>query len=126
MPVVQTEFTLDGETVTLAIDVEPALEPPATRGLESASFGGDDEGRPGRTVTKVAEMAKDLFGIGMKTAFACGRRAAQAYLAIPGDERPVGVELELAFNLDTQFGAVLAKAGAEAQVRVTMRWGSAS
>lgn len=125
MAVVQTEMTIGDETVSLAIEVDPEPIEAVSRGLEGVSFGGnDDADTPGRGARKVSKLAKDLFGVGMKTAFACGRSAVQAYLAIPEAERPDGVELQLAFNLDTSVGAILAKVGAGAQVQIRMRWGS--
>jgi hypothetical protein len=72
---------------------------------------------------RVVEAARDIFDDGIELARSCAARVAEALSALPGGVRaPDEFELQLAIKLDAQFGAVLARANAGAQMQVALRW----
>ena len=113
MPLVENIITNnDGEVVTIYIEVDktPATDPytPYTdlRG----------EGN------QVIDTAKDIFGSGMNLIRTCTEQVINTIHKIDHKMRPTTFELQLAIKLDSKVGAILVKAGAEAQLQVTMKW----
>ncbi|UBU17992.1 CU044_2847 family protein [Nonomuraea gerenzanensis] len=72
--------------------------------------------------SKVVTLARDVFGEGVELARSCAVRVARGLADLSGDVRPDEFELQVAIKLDSEVGAVLAKASAGAQLQVTMRW----
>src|SRR2546422_704623 len=110
MPIIENTVTNpDGEEVTIYIEVDEnqVLNPYAdVRG----------EGFP------VVEAAKDVFGSGMKLIRTCAEQIVHTVQTVDHAMRPTEFEVQLAIKLDSQVGAILAKASAEAQLQVRMKW----
>jgi Trypsin-co-occurring domain 1 len=72
---------------------------------------------------KLIESAHDLVGDGVALARTCAARFSAGLRELPKDvPAPHEVELQLGINFDAEFGAVLAKAKASAQLQLTLRW----
>ncbi|WP_157252916.1 CU044_2847 family protein [Nonomuraea typhae] len=71
---------------------------------------------------RVVTMARDVFGEGVELARSCAARVAEGLSDLGAAVRPDEFELQVAIKLDSEVGAVVAKAGAGAQLQVTMRW----
>jgi hypothetical protein len=113
MPLVENTITNnDGEVITIYIEVDktPTIDPytPYTdlRG----------EGN------QVIDTAKDIFGSGMNLIHTCAEQVINTIQKVDHTMRPTEFELQLAIKLDSTVGAILAKASAEAQLQVTMKW----
>ena len=76
------------------------------------------------TVEKAEKIAKDLFSDGMDLVRLCAAKTVQGIQKIDPSIRPEEFELKLAIKLDSELGAVVAKASAGAQLEVTMKWQS--
>ena len=95
--------------------VEVDVVAPVTRG----QYG---DVRDGSVAGGVIEKARDVFGEGLDLARACAIRVADTLGQIAAESRPEEFTLQLAIKLDTQVGAVIAKASAGAQLQVQMKW----
>jgi|SRR5215467_6614331 len=82
---------------------------------------GDVETRE-TSAAKVLSIARDVYADGLDLARRCAEQAARRFADVGEGLRPDEVELQLAIKLDAVLGAVLVKAGAEAQLQVTFRW----
>ena len=58
----------------------------------------------------------------MKTVQRMAKKAVQTIQAIPISERPSKFEFQFGIKMNGEAGAVVAKAGAEAAITVTMTW----
>jgi Trypsin-co-occurring domain 1 len=52
----------------------------------------------------------------------CASRVAETLDKVAEVRPPTEFEVQLSIKLDAELGAILAKASAEAQLQVTMRW----
>ena len=85
---------------------------------------------PAPGVRSVARMSKEELveksKIAIETAMFTMRlmaaRAVETIKKIKITERPDKVEMEFGLTLDAEAGALIAKAGAEAAIKVTMTW----
>lgn len=111
MPIVKDVQQIDGEEVTILIEVdsEPAPKSP---------YGDHRDLNTGKVVADVG----NLFGQGLTLVRNCATSAVHGIKAMNEVVRPDEFEIQLAIKLDAEAGAVLAKAGAEAQMQVTMKW----
>ena len=110
MPVVaSTTESVANEEILIRIEVDtvPQITSPYGDTLDAAD-----------TLQKVG----DLFGQGLALVKNCARSTVSAIQSIEKSALPDEFELQLAVKLDSEVGAVIAKAGAEAQLRVTMKW----
>jgi len=71
---------------------------------------------------RVIALSRDVFGEGVELARSCAARVAEGLSGMPDRLRPDEFELQIAIKLDSEVGAVVAKASAGAQLQVTMRW----
>lgn len=72
---------------------------------------------------RVLTIAQDVFADGVELARSCAARVADGLGRLPAGVRsPDEFELQLAIKLDSEVGAVLAKAKAGAQMQITLRW----
>lgn len=112
MPIVQTPVT-GSEGLQIYVEVDSAPQPESDW---------DDEVREKRGEKAVA-IARDLVGDGVELARTCAERFSVGLAQLP-DHVPVPseVQLQLGITLDSEVGAVLAKARASAQLQVTMTW----
>ena len=111
MPVVGVQPpTGDGAVIKVEVDTLPTA-------------GGDVYGEVrGTAASKVVESASDLFGEGLALARSCAMRVADALGQIAQESRPEEFTLQIAIKLDSQVGAVIAKASAGAQLQVQIKW----
>lgn len=70
----------------------------------------------------VIETAKDIFDDGIALARVCAQKAVTGIRQLDETFRPEEFELKLAIKLDSELGAVIAKASTGAQLEVTMTW----
>jgi hypothetical protein len=120
MPIVRSEPgapSVQGEEGFSAIYVEVDQVSDA----EPASIYAEVETRA-EAAQKVVTLARDVFGEGLELARSCAARVARGLDDMPETMRPDEFELQLAIKLDSEVGAVIAKARAGAQLQVSMRW----
>ena len=110
MPIVKSISIVDGEEVTLYIEVD---ELPGEKSLYDNTRGGRIE---------IPEAARDLFEDGLALARTCAKQAVEGMGKLDQTFRPEEFEVKLAIKLDSEVGAFLAKVSAGAQMEVTMKW----
>lgn len=72
---------------------------------------------------EVIAAAKDLFGDGLALTRNCAAKVIESVTEMSDDIKPNEFEMKLSITLDSEAGVpMLAKAGAEAQMEVTMKW----
>lgn len=71
---------------------------------------------------ELVEKSKVAVDVAMSTMQSMANKAVTAIKKIKVSERPDKVELEFGIKLDAEAGALVAKAGAEAAIKVTMTW----
>lgn len=77
----------------------------------------------GSRAEKAVELATDVLDDAVELARACAAKFSAGLAEIKeGARSPDEVSLELGITMDAQFGAVLAKARAGAQLKVTLTW----
>ena len=77
----------------------------------------------GSRAEKAVEVATDLLDDAVELAQACAAKFSAGLAAIEENVRsPDEVSLELGITMDAEFGAVLAKARAGAQLQLTLTW----
>jgi Trypsin-co-occurring domain 1 len=111
MPIVESINIIDGEEVTIFVEVDniPTVKSPY------------ENVRSGDTTAVVAAV-RDVFGEAMKLTRNCARRVVESIKQMDEATRPEEFEVKLSIKLDSEVGAVIAKASAGAQVEVTMKW----
>ena len=70
----------------------------------------------------LVEKSKAAIETAMFTMRLMAARAVETIKKIKVSERPDKVEMEFGLKLDAEAGALVAKAGAEAAIKVTMTW----
>jgi hypothetical protein len=103
--VIESTEMVDGETVSMSIEVDHAGRGP-TRGA----------------VDRAARNADGLFQDGLDLARRSASKVATTIGALDATARPDEFEVTLAIRLDLEAGAVIAKTGAGAQLDVRMLW----
>lgn len=102
-----------GQLPTIYVEVESA---------PVASSWDQDQVRETRA-EKIVVIANDLLGDAVDLARAAAARFSAGLAQLPaGVPPPKEVELQLGITLDSELGAVLAKARAGAQLQVTLKW----
>ncbi|WNZ46132.1 CU044_2847 family protein [Leptolyngbya boryana CZ1] len=110
MPIVKSVSTVEGEEVTLLVEVD-------TLPAEDSPY---DDTRAGGV--EIPEAARDLFADGLHLARTCAKQAVEGMNKLDQTFRPEEFEVKLAIKLDSEMGAFLAKVSAGAQMEVTMKW----
>lgn len=100
-----TNNSSDKSTIVVEVN-EPELESGVTR----ASRG------PGQ----VLDVARDTFETGLEKIHSATESAIAKLRDL--SEKPDEVTMEFGFNLNAEFGAIIASAGAEANYKVTITW----
>ena len=70
----------------------------------------------------LVEKSKIAVDVAMSTMQSMANKAVAAIKKIKVSERPDKVELEFGLTLDAEAGALVAKVGTEAAIKVTMSW----
>jgi hypothetical protein len=68
------------------------------------------------------EKSKKAIERSMKTVQRMAKKALKTIQAIPISERPTTFQFQFGIKMSGEAGAVVAKAGAEAAITVTMTW----
>jgi len=68
------------------------------------------------------EKSREAIERSMKTVQRMAKKAVKTIQEIPISERPSTVQFQFGIKLSGETGAVIAKAGAEAAITVTMTW----
>jgi hypothetical protein len=71
---------------------------------------------------RVVAAARDVFGEAMKLTRSCAKRVVESVKQMDEATRPEELEVKIAIKLDSEVGAVIAKASTGAQIEVTMKW----
>ena len=95
------------EEYPILVDFSPA---PGVRGVARISK------------EELVEKSKIAIETAMFTMRLMAARAVETIKKIKVSERPNKVEMEFGLTLDTEAGALVAKVGAEAAIKVTMTW----
>lgn len=112
MPVVKdTIMNAEGEAVTIFIEVDAPSQ--------KVNPYYDDLRGEGNTVISAAN---DVFSKGMNLIRTCAEQVVSAIQKVDQATRPTEFEVQIAIKLDSEVGAILAKASAEAQLQVSLRW----
>ena len=108
MSVYKDTQIIDGQEVLIAIEVDQLPEMPEEyRNLR----GGYEAGK-----------IRDLFGGALKLSRNCAVRVVDDIKKMKKVTKPDEFQLQFAVKLDTEVGAMIAKSGAEAQLKITMTW----
>ena len=78
--------------------------------------------RGGEELEKLAEKSQKALDQAMNTIHHMAQRVVVTMKALPKSELPDKVEVEFGLKLDAEAGAMIAKAGAEASIVVTLAW----
>jgi len=113
MPVYKVQNEVDGEMITMYIEMDAAPAPESIygniRGVEDAA-------------KKVIETARDYLGDAMDLANSCAVRVMDSAKTMDDATRPDEFEVKFAIKFDSEVGAILAKMGTEAQLKVSIKW----
>lgn len=71
---------------------------------------------------EIQARAQRALNLAMGTIRAMAYRVSRAVKSLEDQVRPDEAEIEFGVNLDAEAGALLAKAGAGAQITVTLKW----
>lgn len=112
MPIIESQAVIDGETISIFIEVDKVPTP-------KNEYYNDEERGP---TEKVIQAVRDVFGDGLHLVHNCAVQAVKAIKGMGTAIQPDEFEIQVAVKLDADVGAVLAKFGAEAQMQVTMKW----
>lgn len=108
MPVYKNTQVIDGQEITIAIEVDKLpVAPGPYHDLRDI---------------KGLEKARDLFGAGLELAQNCATRVFKGIKEMGGAAKPDEFQLQFSIKLDTEVGAIIAKSSTEAQLQVTMTW----
>lgn len=110
MPIIESKEAINGKEVIIYIETDQA---PVKKGTYGETRGITD---------KVISGVKDAFGDGLDLTHSCAARVVDTIKAMDKTLRPAEFTVQLAIKLDSEVGAVLAKASAGAQLQVTMKW----
>ncbi len=110
MAVIKIQDPAGGPTIQVEVDSVP-----------TSGGGVYRDGRDG-AASKVIKATHDVFGEGLALARACAARVAETLGEISRESRPEEFTLQLAIKLDSEIGAVIAKASAGAQLQVEIKW----
>ncbi len=70
----------------------------------------------------IAEKSKEAVDHALKTMRTMAKKSVKAIREIPVTERPSTISIAFGLKLNAEGGAVVAKAGVEAAINVTMTW----
>lgn len=113
MPIIKSGIeNIGGDEVTILVEVDKAPSKPSPY----------DEPHRGGPKEQIIESARDVFDDGLALARACAKKAVNGMQLLDNKFRPEEFEMKLAISLDSEVGAIVAKASAGAQMEVTMKW----
>lgn len=110
MPVVKSTRVVDGETVDIYIEVDEVPQVSPYKDVRDSA------------AKKAVTAVGDLFGDGLMLSRQCATQVIDSVKQMHEAVKPNEFEVQLAIKLDSEVGAVIAKASAGAQMQVTMKW----
>lgn len=113
MPIYQMQKEVDGEMVTIFIEMDKAVS--------QGSIYGDVRGTE-EAAKQVVKVTRDMFGDAVELAKSCAVRVIDGMKDMEKPERPDEFKVQFAIRFNTEVGAILAKMGTEAELLVTMKW----
>lgn len=111
MPIIKSKERIGNQTVEIYVEVDS---------VAIAKNVSDENMRGG--VDKVLKTAKDVFGSGLQLASNCAMRVVESINKMEKKVRPAEFQVQLSIKLDSEVGAILARASAGAQMQVSMKW----
>src|SRR5438874_7597923 len=88
----------------------------------TAASAWDADSVRGYRAEKAVAVATDLLDDAVEVARACAAKFSAGLAALKEGASPDEVSLEIGITMDVEFGAVLAKTSAGAQLQVTLKW----
>ncbi|HEY9830843.1 MAG TPA: CU044_2847 family protein [Stenomitos sp.] len=110
MAIIKSSETVNGEEVEIYIEADQV----------PAKSNDEDWGEV--RSTRVMSVVPNLFGDGLRLARNCAARVVENVNQMSTEIKPEEFEVQLAIKLDSEVGAVLAKATTGAQMQITMKW----
>ena len=101
-----TTMQIEDEDDVILVDLQPVA------GIRSVSIDPKD----------MAEKSKEAIDHAMKSMQSMAKKTVRAIKKIPISERPHTVEVSFGLKLTAEGNALVAKAGMEAAINVTMTW----
>ena len=74
------------------------------------------------TPKDIAEKSKEAIDDALKTMRKMAKKSVRAIRGIPVTERPNTISIAFGLKLNAEGGALIAKAGVEAAINITMTW----
>ncbi len=113
MAIVKTTSTVNGEEVDIYIQVDDEYKPAED----------DDPFNKSRGAKDVIDAGKDLFGEGLALTHVCAAKVIERVGKMSDAVKPNEFSIDIGIVLDTEAGVpMLAKAGIDVQMNVTMTW----
>ena len=110
MAIVKSIQEINGEQIEIFIEVDK--EP-----LPKDPYGGTSRG-----VKDAVKAVEGFFSQGLTLARNCATEVIHNVNQMKEEVKPNEFEVQLAVNLNSEVGAVLAKASTGAQMQITMKW----
>ena len=104
------KFQVQGNDEIILVEFE------SESGLQTVSYG------PSQILEKSIEDSKKAIDRAMDTMRGMAKKTMTTIREIPVTERPTTISVSFGLKLDAEAGAMVAKAGAEASINVTMTW----
>ena len=112
MAIAITTSQIGNEEIEIYIQVDDKFKPQDEDELMRDSSG-----------QKIIKATADLFGEGLALTRNCAAKVIESVNKMGNTIKPNEFEIQLGITLDSEAGVpMLAKAGAEAQMQVTMKW----
>jgi hypothetical protein len=112
MKIVKSSSTIGDQEIEIYIQVDDKFQP-----QDEDMLFRDDSGK------KILTATSDLFGEGLKLTRNCAAKVIESVNKMGENIKPNEFEMKLGIKLDSEAGVpMLAKAGAEVQMEVTMKW----
>ncbi|MDJ0509290.1 MAG: CU044_2847 family protein [Crocosphaera sp.] len=117
MAIAKSISKIGGEEVVIYIEVNDDFKPL-----------NEDEDDPLLTSTRsrgsqVIQATGDLFGDGLALTRTCAAKVIESVKQMGKETKPTELQIQLGITLDSEAGVpMLAKAGVNAQMQVTMKW----
>lgn len=114
MPTVQNTQTINGQDVTIYVEVASLPE-------EESIYGELRGDKLEKAVQKVLDVADDVFGRGLQLAHSCAIRVVDSIEKMDSAVRPDEYEVQFAIQLSAGIAQIV-EFGTEAQMHVSMKW----
>lgn len=118
MAIAKSISKIGDEEVIIYIEVDDDFKP-----LEKEKDNDDLLGKTRSQGSKVIQATGDLFGDGLALTRTCAAKVIESVKQMGEETKPSELQIQLGITLDSEAGVpMLAKAGVNAQMQVTMKW----